>query len=677
MIFVNPLVLVGLVAAVLPLLVHLFNFRRPRRLDYSSLALLQSLQRSTMQRMRIRNWLLLLLRTLALCAIIIVFARPTLTGISGAQFLGRSNVSMVLVLDASLSMMQRDTEGTRLDQAKTIAQSIVESANPGDELYVLGQDMTSLQSVDWLEEVRPTFGTTEATAVIRRAAELLVRDAAHPNQIVSFIGDLQMSTLADSLETDLAEGVRLMLVPVGNAEPRANVGIADVHVTSQIVDPNSPVVVEATIVNHGISQIEDYAVSLYLGDERVAQTSVALPPEVPVRAVLRAVPDMRGWIQGFVTIEEDGVAEDNRRDFTLNIPEFRDLLLIHGSLAQTRHVELALSLRSQSSGLRTTILEQRGFAAAPLDQYSAIFLISPDVLTSGEVAKLDQYVSSGGGLLIFSGTDPDPLNTLFDAFDGGRVQSQESEYSVESADFEHPLFEGVFQASERTQRLESVRVSRAVEYVPGIGSEQTLISLTGGMPLLQELRHDRGLVLFLAVAPELAWSDLPVRGLFVPLMYRAAHYLSASGSVQGEQLLVGHPETIRVPAFQGAALLKAPDGTQRMPAQRQVFGANLIEVESESPGIVEIFVGDVPVRLVSIGLDPKESRLMYATPDEARTVLTDVLGTPVEILEVQSQEELPTVMTQARLGIELWRHFLVLGLVLLAAEMLLAARWKS
>ncbi len=675
MIFVNPLVLIGLIAAVLPLLVHLFNFRRPKRLEYSSLALLQSIQRVAVQRVRIRNWLLLLLRTLALCALVFMFARPTLVGSSSMQFLGRSNVSAVLAIDGSLSMMQRDAEGTRLEQAKAMAQSIVGAASPGDELFIMRTDEEQMDAANDLTELPPTYATIAATSVIRQAAELLNQEATHLNRVIYYVGDLQESTLTDSVQTPLKEGVRVMLIPVGGMEVRANVGITDVRIVSRIVDPGTPVAVEATVVNHGRSPIEDYAVSLYLEDRRVAQTSVALAPDVPVSAVLRGVPETRGWTAGYVTTEDDGLAEDNQRHFTLNVPERRDILVVQGARARTEHVELALSLRNQSGGLQTTKISQRTLAAAPLSRYSAIFLVGPDALSSGEVGRLDQYVQDGGGLLIFPGADPAPVNALMEIFEAGRVTIQEWETSIESADFEHPLFEGVFTASERTQRLEAVRVHRAARYVPGTAAEQTLITLLGEVPLLQEIQYEDGHVLFLAVAPELSWSDLPVRGLFVPLMYRAAHYLSAGGSVQGEKLQTGQEATIRIPAVQGQITLQMPDGTQQMPTQRQVFGASLITFEADSPGITQVWAGNRPVRLVSVGLDPRESRLSYVDPEAAVDLLEGALGVPVAVLEVDSGNE--TAMRQARGGIELWRHFLALALVLLAAEMMVASRWRS
>ena len=119
-----------------------------------------------------------------------------------------------------------------------------------------------------------------------------------------------------------------------------------------------------------------------------------------------------------------------------------------------------------------------------------------------------------------------------------------------------------------------------------------------------------------------------------------------------------------------------PDGTEQMPTERQVFGASLIEFEADSPGITQVRVESQPVRLVSVGLDPRESRLSYIVSGGGwRDLLEEALDAPVDVLEVDSQDD--GAMRQARVGVELWRHFLVLALLLLAAEMILASRWRN
>jgi len=677
MIFLNPLVLTGLVVTVIPLLVHLFNFRRSQKLDYSSLALLQSLQRTTMQRVRIRNWLLLLLRILALIALILVFARPTLVGPSSAQFLGRSNASMVIVIDASLSMFQRDTDGTHFSQARTIAQAMIASSDSGDEIFIKTTHSPNLKPISILDDLKPTRASISASTSLLQAADLLSKEGHHLTKIVYYLGDLQESTLVDSVQASIPEEVRIVLVPIGATGTLPNVGIVSARVTNRIVDIGNPVEVEATIVNYGNTPIDNYAVSLYLSDTPLAQTSVTLPSQVPVRVTLRGTPPTYGWTQGFIMIEDDAFIDDNRHYFTLNIPDQRNILLIYGSTASTLHVELALSSGGEAGGIQPLLIPQYELAIAPLNDYSAIFLIGPDQLSSGEVLKLTQFVQNGGGLLLTPNEDVSAINTLLSAFNAGRVNLQESEVSIRSADFEHPLFEGVFEDSDRMQRLESIFIRQSAQYEPESGPEQTLISLLGGSPLLQEIQYDQGRIFFLSIAPELSWSDLPVRGLFVPLIYRTAHYLSAVGSVQGEHLLVGLQQTIRIPGGQGTIVLQLPDGTERIPTSRQVFGAHLIEVTSDLPGIAKILVDRDSIRFVSIGLDPKESDLSFLEPQQAREILSETMDTSIDLLEPDIAQDISGAMHVARMGVELWRHFLVLALLLLITEMFLASHWKN
>ena len=111
MTFLNPLLLLGLAAAAIPLIIHLFNFRRPRKIDFSSLAFLKELQKSTMQRVRIKQILLLILRMLAIACLALAFARPTLIGGLGGALGKRASSSMAIVIDNSRSMQLRDAQG--------------------------------------------------------------------------------------------------------------------------------------------------------------------------------------------------------------------------------------------------------------------------------------------------------------------------------------------------------------------------------------------------------------------------------------------------------------------------------------------------------------------------------------------------------------------------------------
>ena len=143
MTFLNPLVLFALVAAAIPLAIHLFNFRRPRRIDYSSLAFLAELQISATRRLRVQRWLLLALRTLAIVCLVLAFARPTLH--ADASWMGGGKWSVAVVIDPSLSMALRSERGAYIDQVRSRAQALIASLDPSDEVFtgVLGMGVSA------------------------------------------------------------------------------------------------------------------------------------------------------------------------------------------------------------------------------------------------------------------------------------------------------------------------------------------------------------------------------------------------------------------------------------------------------------------------------------------------------------------------------------------------------
>ncbi|MDA0875164.1 MAG: BatA domain-containing protein, partial [Bacteroidetes bacterium] len=136
MTFLNPLFLLGLAAAAIPLIIHLFNFRRPKRVNFSSLAFLHELRKSTMQRVRVKQWLLLALRTLAIASLVLAFARPTMTGPLAARLGGAGRTTAAVVLDRSASMTLRDGGGAYIDQARSLVEGLVGQMESGDEVLL-------------------------------------------------------------------------------------------------------------------------------------------------------------------------------------------------------------------------------------------------------------------------------------------------------------------------------------------------------------------------------------------------------------------------------------------------------------------------------------------------------------------------------------------------------------
>ena len=688
-------------AVAVPLFLHLYNLRRPTTVEFSSLDFVKELQETAVQRVRIKEWLLLALRMLAIACLVLAFARPTLTSEWAQGGAASVRTAHAVVVDNSLSM-GRDGEqgGTALAQAAAQGEGVLETVEEGDESVVWptarsGEQTPSLAenvgvARDALSGLAPRAGATSLARAIEQAARAVAQSDA-PRRLVTVAGDLQRSTLGDSVVAQMPDGVQVQLLPT-EARAADNVGVTDVTVVSRIAEVGQPVEVEATLVNYGPEPLADYVASLYLEGERVAQATTTLSPGLKTTVSFTVTPQQRGWLRGAVATEEDGFPPDDRHHFTLHVPAERRVLVVRGTGQQTRYVDLALSseMVADRIALRTTAIDETALAAAELGQYDAVLLVGPRSLSSGEVDALTRYVNRGGGVMLFPGTQaaPDTYGPLLTALDAGTLRGA-SEASRDGAslasfgrvDLEHPLFEGVFDTNQRRDAgVEQPRISRTVNLRPSGRAGQTLIELSNGVPFLHEVRHGGGTLLWMAVAPTPQWSDLPVRGLFVPLLYRSVYYLSAGGSVAGEQLVAGAPGEVRLSGLAPGTRLRlvGPDGAEVTPEHRSLFGATLLKVGRtlDTPGVYDVRADDRLVRRVAVNVDPAESDLRVASPDSAAAVLEGVLGTPVRLLQGTGPDAVAETLTTRRAGTEIWNVFLLLALGFLVAEMLVASQWR-
>ncbi|MFB6229526.1 MAG: BatA domain-containing protein [Salinibacter sp.] len=697
--FLNPAALLALAAVSIPLFLHLFNLRQPKTVDFSSLAFVKELQKSAVQRVRIKKWLLLALRMLAIACLVLAFAQPTLTG--GLAGMGASvPTTHAIVVDNSLSMAADGEGGSYFEQAVQDSRQVLNTVEEGDEVLLWPTAQAGPKRPDpvsnvgvarqALADLEPRAGATSLAKAVVRAADAAAQSGT-PRTTVYVASDLQASTLGDSVATKVPEGVRVQLLPVETRE-QSNVGISDVTVTSRIAEVGQPVQLEATLENHGSETLTNYVASVYLDGERVAQTTETLKPDLETTVSFTVTPQSRGWLAGAVVTGGDDFPADDRHHFTLHVPEERRILLVQGEGQRTKYVDLALSAKmiKDRIAFRTTTIQETALPSAELGQYDTVLLVGPQSLSSGEVEALARYTDRGGGLFLFPNAQAraEDYNALFEALDAGSfrgfsgsLSGDRTVTSFERVDLKHPLFEGIFSQSRQREEasVEQPEIYHIMNFRPSGQAGQTLIELSNGFPFLHEVRHGGGALLLMAVAPTQAWSDLPVRGLFIPLLYRSVYYLSASTSVAGEQVVVGEANEVRVTgvAPDASLRLRGPDGAEITPDQRTLFGATLLQVGPAltQPGIYDVQAGSTRVQRIAANTDPAESDLESSPPDEAAKSLQDAVETPVRAVATAGSDTLTETLRTRRAGTEIWNVFLLLALGFLVAEMVVASQW--
>ena len=130
--FLSPLFLFAIAAVGLPLIIHLLNLKRPQKVQYSTLAFFKELQKSTIRKIKIKRYLLLFVRLMAIASLAFVLARPFLPpNLSGTGDTNQPSLNVILI-DNSISMERIGTNGPLLENAKSIATTIEASTKETD-----------------------------------------------------------------------------------------------------------------------------------------------------------------------------------------------------------------------------------------------------------------------------------------------------------------------------------------------------------------------------------------------------------------------------------------------------------------------------------------------------------------------------------------------------------------
>jgi hypothetical protein len=564
--FLYPAFLFGLAAAALPILIHLLNRRRLKRIKFPAVRFILLSQKRISRSYRLRHWLLLALRTLAVICLALLLANPIFQTGAGL-FAGGGPVLLVVVLDNSLSMKWAG-DGNGFKQAKEAARLLIAGLNDGDRAALIptnldGKESFRLKSqkdvlLRELNAIEIADGTANLSAALGKAYELLQEPAGEKD--IRFITDLGLTgwdqfSLASMKRVD--PSIALKLIHIGRKQPPLNGAIKEIRLASQGIGVNLPVVIEATVANFGAGEIKDLLVQLSIDGQNKEQKLATVPPKSETTVTFQTRIAQPGGHSGQVTVKKENFAGNAVANFTLDAQEKLRVLVVDGdpqtSLVQSESFFLIRALNPagerDSSLFLPTVIVADGLNAANLDSYQVIALLNVAALPDGFVAKLPNYLRQGGGLLIFAGDKLQAENynqklgqvlpaQLRDKKTGAEANAEK----IDKLDLTHPALQ-IFTDPILQESLKSARVWSYLR-----GSGKALIALANGDPLLLEQKVGAGKVMLLTSSADRDWNDLPVKTVYLPLIQSLSQYLAGTkrGSLDGG-IAVGAPIELSLP----------------------------------------------------------------------------------------------------------------------------------
>ncbi len=680
--FLNSAVLAAALAALIPLLIHLFSRRRVKIIPFSSLKYLKEMQKRQVRRIKIRQILLLILRMLIILMAVLAFARPATRG----GYIGsHAGVSAVILFDRSASMQRQVKDGILFDIAKSRAADLLKNFGQSDEVLLIpfdrqpyfpaGERFFNREVAERiLQEIVPGFDRSELSEMVPKARELL-NGAVNLNKELYLISDWQRSSLDKRADSSL-EGVTVYFVELPT-ETDGNSGLDGVDLGGQLIEVGNPFTVRTGVTNYDHRRKTEQLASLYIDGVRVMQSEFQIGPDEKTSLTFKATVTGPGFHSGWVELNDDGFLPDNRFYFSFRIPEQFNILIIDGDGAGEL-IRLAL-IPSEEAGRYWSVkrIPPEQFSSVRLSEYDAVVLSGGSDPDPMQVSQIFRFLDDGGGLFYIIGPDTKPAS--FNSSFGRSIDlalekpvakefSGAGYYSLERFDYNHPVFKAY--AGFAQEKLPTLRFYALPSLNDG-GGNRDLAYFSNGLPAVVESSVGAGKIIVMTAPLTPRYSDIAAHSFFVPFIIRTMEYLAGDMSAYDLKNLVGENILRVVPEeriLSGMAQLTVPGNQVYQLEGTEKAGQYLFDCRPVShPGIYSLKAEGGTVDLFAVNIDSRESALEAADyPDVARQLGVSNYRT------IPPDRSSETIVTESRYGRELWKIFLWAAALLLAVEMLLS-----
>lgn len=692
--FLSPLFLIAVSAVGLPLLIHLLNLRRPQKVKFSTLSFFNELQKTTIRKIRIKRYLLLLLRLLAIACLALVLARPFLPPGLGSGNSQAPSINAILI-DNSISMERIGEQGPLFEQAKEIIRSIEESSKDSDRFIlqvtngeaqystIIGHSQI-LRRVDELEVSKSGNYTRARLASLQQ----VLKDVPYENKRIFVVSDGQASQFSEEFDFEEEQGVSATFINLENVETQ-NTAITGIESSTNMIGAGLPVNVSVSVQNKSDVPVANQFVSVEFGEQLVGQYSLSLEADASETFTFEVLPTEVGANNGKVIIEGDEFTSDNEYYFTIEVPETRKILWVTEERVASEMVNYTEVLLQASGENDAQLSYQQSdteiLGTNEIGQFEAIILDGLTTIPEFAFSNLLDFVQAGKGIVFFPSEEGDIMNynEFFRQFNVGRFAGISGEYgsfqsvaSVNEIQEDHPVFTGLFEREEQ----EDLRVANPDVYYYFKLQPSTspggfnILTLNNNDPLIREKRFGDGRLIIAAIGNTPGWSNFAVKSLYAPFYYRSMLY--AASSDEGGFMMHELGDEFSWTGDIDMETVEITVGDETVIPESRVTASG-VEItypgEDWSPGWITISDEDER-HSVAVNMSREESSFLTLSESEMQQKIDGIAYVDASEL---AGEELQSEIRASGFGREIWSWFMLAGLLLLVTESLVSVFYKA
>lgn len=663
--FLFPQFLWALSFLSIPIIIHLFNFRRPKKVAFSNVQLLENIKASTSSVQNLKHLLILLSRLLFLALLILAFAQPYIPASNDLK--SENAMQKIFYLDNSFSMQQEKDGATLLNFALSGLEDFQSIIGSNEEVYFLDNDFqvkdlfpySKNGFMDRISEVESSFSPRSMTEILQRVNE----QGDNSNKEIFIISDFQKSTLGDISELELDSQNIYHIIPIQNLET-SNIYIDSIWLKKPFVLENEDNELNVRFNYQGVDPIENFPVKLFIDDRQAAASSISLQAGNASEIVF-SLPQISGGIKkGYITINDNPVFFDNEYYFILNPVN-----------------DINVSVLGEKENPYFKAL----FETEDIFKYTFIPLSNPDLtaLSASDFIVLDaiedypnylkdltkKALDEGVHILLNPNPKADNLDFLSE-FNLNVLSALVEAESIElkKPDLSNPFFQGIFDDLDNNTDM-----PRAKAVLNLGGFQRTHLFYRDGKTFLGEREIGSGKMYVFTADIGNESSNFYRHSIFVPVMYKmliesvnnennALAYTFGKGSISLELDARQKSE---------AALRLKRESFEIIPEQNPTKSGLRFKVPNINleAGFFELVLNDSLIAEIAMNINRNESRMEFLQLSEIDESFAKYKNVILE--ESMEFDAFAREYRESRFGTPLWKYFLICSLLFLLAEIIL------
>ncbi|WP_375437945.1 BatA domain-containing protein [uncultured Hymenobacter sp.] len=664
-----PWFLLGLLSLAIPIAIHLFELRRPKRVLFTNVSFIKEVKLVTARQRKLKHLLVLLARIGFLTFLVLMFIQPYIPApIKDAN----SSSSVGVVVDTSPSMQAGENDEQSLFEQAVKQARELPTAYSATTSFVVPHELAQPLSAAAYQVVIDKLQVSGQGDAIGNSVPRLQAEGRNAEQVFVF-SDFQKNSFSTQTLNKLDSTQQVFLVPIGGKEVQ-NVFVDSVWLDDAFVRSNTDILLRIRLRNGGGVAVNNCQAKLYVGGKQAAVFRAVVPLDKPVTTTVRVRLEGEQLTQCRVELEDYPVVFDNKFYFTLQPSPKIKVLDVATKATATRQLYANEPLFSYGTA------KPGSSDYRQVEEASLVVLQDQERIDAGVRESLRRVVQRGGSVVIVppvGSAGRASYDQLFDELGIGPVEWERvgvapvlREVAVPTP--QNPFFKDVFGAQNRQPVM-----PKASPVLRWSRSGADIMRMRDGDGFLASYPSGKGTVYLFAAPFDNAYSDFTQHALFVPVMYRLAMqsyqrqqqpaYRLNQGTIA---LNVAEQVTAARETEQVFKLNK--DSLTFIPSQRLQAGVLRFDVPAEmrEPGFYTLTRNGQSVATVAFNFDKRESELAAYSAAELRQLI-GANRLNIHVYDASTGESVAAKYRTERVGTPLWQYCLWIALACLLAEVLL------